>query len=444
MDEPKPALEDAASTRAPRASRGWIWLGMGMVLSIFGGLGAWGSLAPIDSAVIAPGEFIVDAKRRTVQHLEGGIVDEILVRDGDLVGKDVPLVRLSDARARASLAIVDLAVRKDLALEARLLAERDGEAVIEFPPELLAQTEDDAEVAEALMAQQRIFDTRRDAIDGEIEILMARIGQFEREIEGLDAQAASKSGQIELIEIEIADQETLFSKGQSTKSRLLALKRARLDLLGERGEREANSARTARQIGETQLEIMQRRRAVEREATGELEEVQARLRDLSERKVAAVDVLSRLQIAAPVEGVVVNLSVNTIGQVIQPGQILLELVPADVSTLLEVRVPVQDVDDVERGQVARLRLLAYNQRTTPEIDGVVDYLAADATTDETTGFSYFRALIRVPDDQLARLDGLALQPGLPAEALIRTGARTAVEYLTQPLVDSINRAWREN
>lgn len=424
--------------------RGWIQFGLAMILTVFGGLGAWGALAPLDSAVVAPGVFVVDAKRRTIQHLEGGIVEEILIRDGDVVAEGDPLVRLSEARARASLAIVDLAIQKDGALEARLIAERDGRAEIDFPAELLAEAGAASEAAEAVTAQRAIFSARREAVRGEIEILETRIEQFEREIEGLDAQAASKSGQIELIDIEIADQETLFAKGQTTKSRLLTLKRGALELNGERGELQAASARAARQIGETRLEILQRERAVAREATAELEEVQGRLRDLRERRVAAVDVLSRLEILAPEEGVVVNLAVNTLGQVIQPGETLLELVPVDVTSLLEVTIQPQDIDEVQTGQTARLRLVAYNQRTTPEINGIVDYVAADAIADETTGRTSYRALIRVPEEERARLNGLELQPGMPAEVLIRTGQRTAFEYLSQPLVDSMNRAWREN
>ena len=425
------------------AMGGWIRLGLFMIVAIFGGLGAWGAIAPLDSAVVASGVFIVDAKRRPVQHLEGGIVEEILVRDGDVVAKGDRLIGLSDARANATLSIVMLSLSKDRALEARLVAERDGHDEIAFPQDLLDGAETDPELAETLAAQLDVFEARRETIAGEIEILEARIGQLEREIEGLDAQAVSKAGQLELIEVEIADQETLFAKGQTTKSRLLSLKRGALELNGELGELQADSARAARQIGETKLEILQRQRALPREATAQLEEVQARLRDMEERRIAAEDVLSRLDITAPVDGVVVNLQVNTLGQVIEPARTLLELVPDTETNVIEVAVSPQDIDTVEVGQEARVRLVAFNQRTTPEIKGVVDYIAADSIVNEQTGQSYFRAHVRVPEDQIARINGRVLQPGMPAEVLIRTGARTAVEYLAKPMLDSLNRAWRE-
>lgn len=432
---------DELSARVPKRALGSVLFGLLAVVVVFGGVGSWAAIAPLEGAVVAGGALTVEAKRRKVQHLEGGVVGEIAVRDGDVVARGDVLIRLSDARARATLAIVDVALGKEQALEARLLAERDGLADIAFP-EALAQSAD-PEIVSLMTANRAVFEARARTRAGAEEILNQRIEQLRRESDGLAAQEAAKSGQQALLDDEIAGVQALFDSGQATKARLLSLKRARLELEGERGELTAAIARIGKAVGETRLEILQRELDFQGEVAEALETTQARIRDLQERVAAASDVLDRLEIRAPTAGVVVGLAVNTEGAVAMPGDTLLEIVPTGEELFVELRVRPQDVDDVSFGQAAQVRLVAFNQRTTPLLDGVVSYVSADSLTDSQSGQAFYRAQVALPEQELAKLEGLTLTAGMPAEVMIRTGARTAIDYLSRPILESVNRAWRE-
>lgn len=436
-----PARSPSAQVRTN--TRPWIIFGLFWVMLIFAGFGGWAATAPIASAVIAQGSITVDTKRKQVQHLEGGIVETLLVRDGDVVAAGDGLVRLDATRPRSMLTILTSALRKELAAEARLIAERDGSESISYPGDLTAEG-DIAEVKALITSQNAIFAARRASLRGETEILGQRIAQLADEITGLTAQRDSKLRQTEFIDEELQGLRKLMSQGQTTKPRILSLERSAAALKGEEGELLSSIARARKSEGETRLEIIQRQKDFEKMVAEELETVQSRLRDLQERTVAARDVLKRINITAPVGGIVVNMAAHTVGAVIKPGDTILEIVPGKDSLVIEATVRPQDIDNVTLNQEAGIRLLAFKQRTTPLLNGAVSYVSADSLEHPATRQHFYIARIEVPEDELAKLGQLKLQPGMQVEVMIRTGNRTAFEYLIQPVVDSVNRAWRED
>jgi len=329
-----------ASTKRPTLkanARPWVLMGLFWIVAIFGVLGGWAYTAPISSAVIAQGTITVDGKRKTIQHLEGGIVKTLPVTDGDVVEPGQTLVELDPTRARASLAIIDTSLDQDMAMQARLIAERDSAESVTYPPELLKRA-DDPDIAQLIQSQNRIFKARREALKGEVEILKQRVGQLGEEVKGLKAQQEAKEQQIKLISEELEGLQKLLEKGQTTRPRMLALQRSASALEGERGELIANIARAKKSVGETQLQIIQRERDFHRSVSEELQTVEARLRDLRERAIAARDVLDRITITAPLGGTVVNMSVHTIGAVIRPGDTVMEIVPGRKNLIVDVRV----------------------------------------------------------------------------------------------------------
>ena len=279
---------------------------------------------------------------------------------------------------------------------------------------------------------------------GEIDILRERIGQLRQETEGLAAQRAAVEKQTAFIKEELETLQSLFDKGQTTKPRILSLQRSAAGLEGEWGRLTARIAGAEKAIGETRLEILQKQKTFRSEVVTTLREIQGRLVDLRERRVASADILERLEISAPAAGKIVGLAVHAKGAIIRPGETIMEIVPIDDRLIFEVRVQPHDVDSVKIGQPAEIQLTAFNRRTTPQLKGTVHYVSADVLEDARSGGSrHYDVRIEVPDAELERLDGRTLQPGMPAEVLIRTGERTPIEYLLQPIVESLNRAWRE-
>jgi HlyD family type I secretion membrane fusion protein len=420
----------------------WIVFGLFWIVLIFVGFGGWAATASISSAVISQGTITVDSKRKQLQHLEGGIVGKLLVRDGDVVSAGDTLVMLDPTRARSMLAIIQGSLRKELASEARLMAERDGSEQVSYPAELLADI-GQPDVRALLASQTAIFKARRATVKGEISILEQRVAQLADEVTGLRAQRESKQRQMGFIHDELDGLKQLMAIGQTTKPRLLALERSAAALQGEEGELLSSIARSEKSVGETRLEIIQREQNFQKIVSEELEAVQSRLRDLQERAVAARDVLARINITAPVGGTVVNTAVHTVGAVVKAGETIMEIVPGKDSLIAEVSIRPQDIDNVTLGQEAAIRLLAFKQRTTPLLHGTVTYVSADSLQNPATQQQYYVAKIEVPDTEIERLGALKLQPGMQLEVMIQTGDRTAFQYLIQPIVDSVNRAWRE-
>ncbi|EAR21905.1 Type I secretion membrane fusion protein, HlyD [Nitrococcus mobilis Nb-231] len=412
------------------------------ILVAFGGFGTWAAIAPLASAAIAPGVVTVDSNHKKVQHLEGGIIKTLLVRDGDKVKAGDVLVQLDETQPQASLAILQTKSDAARALEARLLAERDDAAEIEFADDLLKRRVD-PNVAELLSGQETLFEARRNALKGETIILESRIEQLKNDIAGVRAQQKAKEHQIELVEDEARSLQKLLQKGYVGKPRYLALEREVARLEGERGEHISEIAQANTKIGETKLQIIQLWREFQEKVADELRSIQADILDLKERIRAAQHVLEHIEIRAPVSGSVVGMAVHTVGGVIKAGETVLDIVPVDDRLIIEARVQPQDIDNVHIGQEANIRFTAFKRRNTPSLVGHVSYISADRIVDSRTGEAYYKARLAVSDNEVARLGDKHLQPGMPAEVMIKTGEGTAIEYLARPFLDSLERAWRE-
>ena len=429
---------------APTGTRTIVLAGLAVVAVTFAGFFGWAAFAKLSSAVIASGTVTVDSNRKAIQHMEGGIVERIAVRNGDAVHEGALLVRLDETRARASLAILQGKLDEALANEARLLAERRDAKTVVFPPALLVRR-DEPQVDDSLRGQESLFAARRATLKGEIGIYQERIAQVGEQIRGLRAQQESKTRQIALIEEELKGLRQLLKKGYAEKNKVLALEREAARLGGERGEHIAEVAAARTTITQAELETLQLRKDFREDVELELRQVRAEIFDLRERTAASQFLLDHLEIRAPEDGVVVGLEVHAPGQVVQPGATILELVPVDDELIVEARVQPFDIDSLALGLEADVIFTAFSQRTTPKLLGAVAYFSADRFEDERSGEAYYLARISIPEAEVARLgEGRVLRPGMPADVMIKTGERTALDYLIQPLQDSVARAWREN
>ncbi len=420
-----------------------IMAAMVVILVFCGGLGAWAALAPLDSAAIALGRVTVAGNRKTVQHLEGGIIDELRVKEGDELEKGKVLIRLDDTQARAQLELHRIRHDTLLAREARLLAERDDAGAIAFPASLTSRQHQTA-VEKLLAGERAVFAARRRAMQGRIDIFRKRIVQLGKEIMSLEAQVAAEREQLGLIEEELDSVGKLVDKGLMDKTRLLALKRAAAELKGSRGEHQGLIARAQQRIGETELQIIDLENSTMNQVVSELSDVQGDLVDVRERLKAAKDVLARTEIRAPQAGLVVGLNVHTESGVVAPGQRLLDIVPKDDVLVVEAEVDPNDIDVVRVGLSAQVRLTAFKQRSTPPLEGGVTRVSADSFTHEHTGATYFLVRIAIDPMESEKLDGGELYPGMPAEVMIVTGEQTALEYMLAPIRDSFRRAFRED
>jgi len=414
-----------------------------IILFFFGGLVTWAALAPLDSAALAPGRVTVAGNRKTVQHLEGGIIKDLLVKEGDTVEGGQILIHIDDTQARARLEVLHSRYDKLLATEARLTAEQAFEKEVRFP-DFLTVRRDQPQVAKILAAENALFEARRQSTAGRIHIFRKRIAQLKKEIAGLAAQIAAEDRQLALIEDERDSFEKLFERGVVGKTRLLRLKREEAKLIGERGDHLSLMAKARQRIGETELEIIDLKNSLLNQVAGGLRDTQAELLDVHERLKAAEDILVRTAIRAPLAGVVMGLNVHTEAGVIAPGQHLLDIVPEDDTLVIEAQVTPNDIDVVHAGLPAQVRLTAFKQRDTPLLDAELTRVSADSFTDERSGASYFLARVTIDAAELRKLDGRELYPGMGAEVMINTGQRTAMDYILAPLTDSLRRAFRED
>ncbi len=422
--------------------RSTILAGAAVLGVAFGGFGLWAGLAPLSSAAIAPGVVAVSGSNKQIQHLEGGIVQALTVRDGDKVKAGQELVILDPTRARTQVDIVRGQLDANRALEARLASERDGLGTITFPEDLLAR-EGEPDMKALLAGQRTQFEARKLSQEGQVRILEQRKVQAQEQIKGLLAQQKSHDRQISLIEGELRGLRELNEKGYAPKTRILALEREASRLMGERGEVLGNVARTQQLIGETDLQIIQVRKTFQEELANQLREVQTQGFDLRERLKGAEDVLARTVIRAPASGTVTNMQVHTVGGVIPPGQALMQVVPDEDELVVEAQMQVTDIDNVRVGMPADIHFSAFKQAVTPVISGVVTKVSADRIVDQRTGAPYYAVRITVPEAEAERLEGITLVPGMPADSYIRTGERTALHYLLQPFTQVLEKSWRE-
>ncbi|MGE6784175.1 HlyD family type I secretion periplasmic adaptor subunit [Ensifer adhaerens] len=425
-----------------RSIRNHLAAGLVTGLVLVGGTGAWAAMSTLAGAVVVPGHFVVDSYVKKVQHPTGGVVGEILVREGQEVSAGDVVMRLDATQTRAALAIVTKRLDELAARLARLEAERDDLAAIAFPGWLLDRR-DNADVASAIRSERRLFEFRRASREGRKAQLRERIVQFQYEIEGLKAQELAYQRGGEVLEKEIAVLTGLREQRIVSDQRLNALKTQVATFGGERGEKIAFQAQAAGRISETRLQILQIDQDLKTEVGRELREVQAQLGEAVERRVAAEDQLKRVDIVAPQTGMVHQLSVHTVGGVINPADPVMLIVPEGEDLALEVQVLPKDIDQIHLGQKALLRLSAFNLRTTPELGGAVSRIPADLTTDPRSGLSHYVVRLAVSREELKKLGSQTLVPGMPAEALIQTGDRTALSYLLKPLSDQLSRAFRE-
>lgn len=409
---------------------------------LMGGVGGWAASTNLSGAVVASGHLVVDSYVKKVQHPTGGVVGEILVNEGDVVRADDVVMRLDATQTRANLAIVTKRLDELTARLVRLEAERDGLPALEFPAALIARG-GEPDVASAMRSETKLFEFRKSFRDGRKAQLAERITQFGHEIEGLKAQEEAYAKGISVLEAEIISQTSLWKQGIVSVQRLNSLQTQAATFGGERGEKIAYQAQTAGRITETKLQILQIDQELRTEVGRELREIQAQMGEYVERKVAAEDELKRIDIVAPQSGIVHQMTVHTVGGVVAPADPIMLIVPEGDDLALEVQIMPKDIDQLQVGQKALLRMSAFNQRVTPELEGHISRIAADLTIDQRTGHSYYLARISVSASEKAKLENATLVPGMPAEAFVRTSDRTALSYLVKPLTDQINRAFRE-
>jgi len=417
---------------------------MGIVAAgaFISGFGGWAALAPLSSAAVGPGEVRVESHSKTVQHMEGGIIRKIFVREGDQVHQGQLLLRIDDTQAAARLAILSSQSIALKALERRLLAERDGLQKVIFPADLEAQCAEPA-MRSVCAGQEKLFEDRTRTLQGQTDILNRRIDQLHSEIEARQAQVASLAAQLRMTADEIRSVEPLVKEQLLPRPRLLNLQRQAAALDGGRGEERALIAKAEQAIGEAQMQAADLVNKYQTEVGSMLRETQDKLADIEEKRRAAADVVRRTDVLAPDAGKIVNLRYFTIGGVVKPGEPILDIVPQNDKLIIQSEIRPLDIEAVHRGLPAEVRLTAYKQRRTPSVHGTVTYVSADRIVNERNGQSYYRANIEIDSGELVRLQNVRLYPGMPALVLIKTGERTLMQYLLDPISDSFARAFRE-
>ena len=438
-------MKGERSRRAdPWSPRSAIIAGIIALLLLVGGLGGWSALAQLSGAVIATGELRKESNRQVVQHSEGGIVSEILVREGDIVEAGDVLLRLDETRQQAELAIIDVQLDEALATMARLTAERDDLSLMPVSAELESRLRRNAELASVVEGQRRLFETRLAGLAAERAQLESRIDQTEKRIVGAEEQIAASLRQYELIQDEVASQQSLFEKGLATAAPLSALKREGARLQGEIARLRATIAEARSEIAATRVALLQLDGNRREGSIDGLRTLQATVAELEQRRIAIADQLRRMEIRAPRAGIVDALAVHARESVIRPANPLLYIVPKDEALVVAVNVTPTEVDSVYLGQAADVRFPAFNTRITPSVSGEVRSISADRRIDEQTGESFYAVEISLDEEAFdAAIDQAKLLPGMPIEAYLKTDGRTPISYLTKPLTDQIARAMRE-
>jgi HlyD family secretion protein len=433
----------APSSPMPRL-RVVAWVGNLLIGFFIIGLGVWSVFAPLKSAAIAAGIVEPASSRKTIQHLEGGIVRQILVKNGDAVSSGQVLIALDDTKPRSEAYSIQGQLWDAQASHARLLAEQEGRDRVAYPHDLKALTETNPSVMAILVGQERIFETRRQVMKSEIAITQEKMTQVQEEITGLGAQKVALTIRAEIARQELETVTPLVAKGLERKTRLLTLGREKADIDGQLGETSAQISRAYQVISESQAYLVKLQSDRLNEVAQGLRETENQIVQLSERLRAIEDQLARTSIRSPEAGVIMDLRVHTAGGVIGAGEPLLDLVPRDGGLVVSVHVRPEDINVVHTGLNAQVHLLPYNQRRVPLLKGTVTYVSADRLVDKLSGQSYYAATVRVTDERLAKMSDVELVPGMPAQTLIETGKSSVAFYAVRPLLDSFNRAFRED
>lgn len=420
-----------------------IMLGVLALLFLVGGVFTWSIATTIAGAVIASGQLEVESNRQIIQHPEGGVVGMIYANDGDMVDAGEILIRLDDTMLRSELAIIESQYYELIARRGRLRAESEDLPAIRFDEDLLEIAQQNEEIAELVGGQIRLFEARIASNAQQISQLRERQIQIEELIEGRNVQLAALNEQLGLISEELIDQQSLLDRGLAQASRVLSLRREDASLRGQVGELVASVAESRGRIAELEIEIIRLQTTRQEEAITTLRDMQYRENELRERRLSAIETLSRLEIRAPVSGIVYGSTVHAVRSVIRPADPVMFIVPQDSPLVITSRIETINIDQVVVGQEAVLRFAAFDQRTTPELYGVVTRISADVLTDEVSGMNYYEAQILPYDGEIDKLQGLELVPGMPVDAFIQTGERSPLTFLTKPLTDYFTKAFRE-
>ncbi len=440
----KPTRPLTAPNTAAWSTRRPIWTGVLTIVLLIAFFGGWGMMTTISGAVVAPGVVQVEQNRQIVQHPDGGVVAEIAVQEAQTVQSGELLIRLDGTQIKASLAIVEGQLFDAMARKSRLEAERDDLTELAFPAELTDLAKSRPDVAEQIEGQKRLFVARLETQSAQIDQLGKRLDQIASQGQGIAAQMAAVSDQIVLLQPEIADQQTLLDKGLAQSARIMDLKRevARLD--GNRGELQSNLAQSEGKATETKLQILQIKSARREDANTQLRDMGDKTLELAERRRALTEQVDRLEIRAPVSGIVLGLAVTTPHSVIRPADPILYIIPQDRPLIIIAQIPPIHVDEVRVGQEVRVSFAAFSARTTPQLSGTLTTISADAMTDQASHQSFYRAEITLEAGEMAKLKDNKLVPGMPVQAYIGTGDRTPMAYLLKPFTDYFRMAMRED
>ena len=418
-----------------------------LAIALIGGflvmsVGVLGAMTHVAGAVIALGSLVVESNVKKVQHPGGGVVGELMIRDGARVEAGELLLRLDPTEAQANLSAVSKWLWELTARRARLETERDDGETVTFPADL-RDASDDPDIARIMNGERKLFELRREAKRGQKAQLRERITQLREEVSGLTEQAAAKAQEIEFVKKELGGVRELYEKALVPITRLTALERDAARLTGERGLLGATAAQTRGKISEVELQIIQLDQNLRSEVAKELADIRAKMAELTEKKITAAEQLKRIDIRAPQAGIVQQLSVHAKGAVVAAGEQVMLIVPEQDTLIVEVKLTPSDIDKVETGQRATLRFTSFNRQTTPELSGTVQRIAADTIKDDKAG-AYYLVRISLDAGEVARLGGRRLLAGMPVEAFIATSARSMLSYLLKPLTDQASRAFREN
>lgn len=421
----------------------YLLTGFGLIIALIFGFAAWSFFAPLQGAVIAPGTVVVEGKPKTLQHLDGGIVGEILVQDGDNVKAGDVVMRLDSTSLNANRDLLQNRLNEAKALKARLRAERNTDSRIDWA-EVFPQANKTPSLTMLITDQTNLFATRQQGFLGEISQLRKRVQQSNDQISGLTSQVSANQRQLALVQTELVGLRPLLEKGFVSQTRVSTLERDLAALEGQIASIESDVARTKTVIGETEIEILQVTRSRQETVLTELRTIESQISDLEEQLITARDQVGRIDVIAPVSGRVHNMTITTIGGVVTPANPIMDIIPDTDRLIIESQVEPASIDQIYFGQPTTVRLSAFNQRTTPELNGRVMAISANTTQDPVSGFPFYTVKIEIPAEELARLkDDLVLVPGMPAEAFMQTEKRSAMNYLLKPATDQLSRAFRE-
>ncbi|MFB9221413.1 HlyD family type I secretion periplasmic adaptor subunit [Paracoccus cavernae] len=442
-DDAPPSLPPRRAPEDRWSARGAIITGFVCLALLFGGFGVWAWSARIAGAVVASGQVEVEQRRQVVQHPDGGVVAEILVSEGETVTAGQPLILLDGTMAETELAIVEGQYFEMLARRGRLEAERADLDVITFPPELVESAKTNAVLATLMAGQENLFRARKDTLTQTLGQLTKQSEQVTSQISGIDAQMEALKTQAGFIQEELGNQRSLLDKGLAQASRVLALERETARLNGQMGEITASRAQSVTKL--TEIDLLALERTAERRQTAETElrDIGYRELELVERRRGLQEQISRLDIRAPVSGIIQELVVTTPRSVIRPAEPILYIIPQDRPLVISAKVATINIDEIVPGQEVVLRFSAFSSRTTPEIDGILSRISPDILIDEATRAPYYHAEVTIPPEQIKKLGEQSLVPGMPVEVYIQTGERSPLAYLLKPLSDYFTRAFRE-